>query len=272
MLIGNRAHVDAVNSKGLLISGERKETFRPQADIEVREIPEHALILLTTKAHNSAGAIESIRNLVRKDTVILVLQNGLGNEDTVRQLVGSEVKVLRGITTMAAEFLRPGEIRFWRGETIIEDDATAKKIAEILNDSGLKTTLSKKISQEIWGKLIINCVINPLTAIFRVRNREICSDTLKIVRHRIVSECIAVGKSQGMRFSAMLAQNLDKDISSYSNFSSMCQDVMKRKKTEIDFLNGRIVELGRKNNIPTPTNEMLVHMINFLEEKNGLSR
>jgi 2-dehydropantoate 2-reductase len=120
--------------------------------------------------------------------------------------------------------------------------------------------------------LVINCVINPLTAVFRVRNREICSSSLQAVRHQIVSECVAVGKNQGIEFSPRLAEIVDEEIVKYANFSSMCQDMINGKKTEIDFLNGRIVELGRKNNVPTPVNEVLVCMIKFLEEIHGFPR
>jgi 2-dehydropantoate 2-reductase len=271
-LIGNKTHVEAVNFNGLRVSGEKAETFKPKADTEIREIPERALVLLTTKAYDSTRAVEGIRRLLRKDTVILVLQNGLGNEEMVKRIVGSKVNVLRGITSMAAEFLRPGEVKYWPGETVIERVAPAEKIAEIFNACRLKTTPSDNINDEIWAKLVLNCVINPLTAILRVRNDEISADSLAPLRHQIVSECVSVAKSQGIRFPPGLAEEIDIDIARYSNFSSMCQDTIKGKKTEIDFLNGKIVELGRKNGVPTPVNETLVCMVKFLEEKHGLPR
>jgi 2-dehydropantoate 2-reductase len=272
MIVGNKAHVDAVNSNGLLISGEKKEVFRPKADTMVRGIPERTLILLTTKAQDSKNAVEGIKPLLRRDTVILILQNGLGNEEVVRQVIGKKVEILRGITAMAAEFFKPGEISLRLGTTIIEHDAAAESIAEVFNRSGLRAAISDDIGAEIWNKLIINSVINPLTAVFRVRNREICSRSLRAVRHQVVSECVAVGKTQGIAFPPNLAETVDEEIANYTNFSSMCQDIIKGKKTEIDFLNGRIVELGRKNHVPTPVNQTLVCMIKFLEERHGLPR
>lgn len=271
-LIGNEAHVDAVNSKGLSISGDTYGTFHLKADTEIREIPEKTLIILTTKAYDSAKAMEKISRLLRKDTVVLVLQNGFGNEEIVRRIVGSKVKVFRGITTMAAEFFKPGEIRFWNGETIIEQDPVAREIAGTLNAAMLKTSLSNDIDTEIWSKVVINCVINALTAVFRVRTREIVADSLAHVRHELVRECVAVGKAEGIRVPKDLEEEIDIEISNYTNFSSMCQDVMKGSRTEIDFLNGKIVELGRKNHVPTPVNETLVCLIKFLEEKNELPR
>jgi 2-dehydropantoate 2-reductase len=271
-LIGNEAHVRAVNSDGLRISGEKSGTFEPRADTRIRRIPEQALILLTTKAYDLAKAVGAIKRFLRKDTVILVLQNGLGNEDVVKSVVGSRVKVLRAITTMAAEFFRPGEIRYWQGETIIERAEAAARIAETFNDCGLKTIVCEDVNKEIWSKLVVNSVVNPLTAVFRVRNNEIRADSLKTIRHQIVKECVAVGRTQGIKFPANLAEKIDDGIANYTNFSSMCQDIIKGKKTEIDFLNGKIVELGRKNRVPTPVNQTLVCMIKFLEENHGLPR
>lgn len=271
-LIGNKAHVDAVNLKGLSISGDISKIFHLKADIKICEIPEKTLIILTTKAYDSAKAIERIKKLLKKDTVILILQNGIGNKEIVKRAASGEVRILRGLTTMAAEFFEHGKIRFWSGETIVEQSKVAEKIAGIFNECTLKTRLSNDINKELWNKLVVNCTINPLTALLRVRNYEIAVDSLKTVRYEIVKECVEVGKAEGINFPADLQKRIDKEISNYTNFSSMCQDIMKGNRTEIDFLNGKIVELGRKHHIPTPVNETLVCLIKFLEETNGISR
>ncbi len=271
-LIGNKAHMDAVNSKGLSISGDINETFYLKADTEIRGIPENTLIILTTKAHDSAKAIEETKKHLKKDTVVLVLQNGLGNEEVVKRAAGDKAKILRGVTAMAAEFFQPGKIGFWSGETIIEQNEDAEEIGEIFNQCMLETRLFNDINMEVWNKLVVNCVINPLSTLFQVRNCELVSGSLKTVRHGIVRECVKVGKAEGITFPKDLEKKVDEKISSYTNFSSMYQDVMKGKKTEIDFLNGKVVELGRKHHIPTPVNETLVCLIKFMEDKNGIPR
>lgn len=271
-LIGNRAHVEAVNSKGLMISGESDKTFRLKAYTEIRKITERTLIILTTKAYDSTTSIARMKRLLKKDTLILVLQNGLGNEERVKHASEGKAKVLRGITTMAAEFFEPGEIRFWKGETIVEQNEDAKKIMEVFSECGLKTRLSSNIEKEIWDKLIVNCVVNPLSALLRVRNCEIVTDSLKTVRYEIVRECVEVGRAEGMGFPQDFWTEIDHKISKYTNFSSMYQDVIKGKKTEIDFLNGKIVELGRKHHILTPVNKTLTSLTKFMEEKNGFSK
>ena len=271
-LIGNKAHVEAVKSKGLLVSSNINETFRLGADTQIREIPQGTLIFLTTKAYDSEKAVEEISRLLRKDTVILVLQNGLQNEEIVKRAAGYKAKVLRGITNMAAEFFKAGEITYWTGETTIEHDGVAEEIAATMNNSGLKASVSKNINNETWSKVVLNSVINPLTAIFRVKNREISTQPLAEVRHQIIQECVQVGNAEGVTFPKDLEKAIGKEISSYTNYSSMCQDIMRGKRTEIDFLNGKIVELGARHDISTPVNETLVHFIKFLEAKSEFPR
>lgn len=269
VLIGRKAHVYAINKGGLSVFGDVNDVFHVKAETEIREIQRNTLILLTTKAHETAGAIKGVKKLLRKDTVVLIIQNGLGNECVVNKIVGDKAKVLRGVTMMAAEFLEPGKIKFWNGETVIEHNEVAEDIAKVFNECDLNTRLSTDMAREIWCKLIINCVINPLTALFRVRNHEIAAETLKDVRHEIVRECVQVAKAEGVSLPNDLEKLIDKKIVNYTNFSSMCQDILRGERTEIDFLNGKIVELGRKHGIHTPINETLVNFIKFLEGRRG---
>ena len=266
-LIGNKAHVDALESNGLLVEGDVRDRFSVKAAVGVREIPPGSLILLTTKAQDMVEAVKRIKPLLKKDTVILVLQNGLKIKQLIQRLVGAEIEVVRGLALLAAEFLEPGGIRFWNGPTVIERTKTGEEIAALLRESGIKVTVTEEMEKEEWSKLIVNCVINPLTAILRVRNNEIEADSLKAIRHRIVEECVRVGNAEGMSFEPGLRADIDRKIRGYSNFSSMCQDIIKGKKTEIEFLNGKIVELGKKHGILTPVNETLVSLIKFMEAK-----
>ncbi len=123
------------------------------------------------------------------------------------------------------------------------------------------------MQEELWKKLIVNCIINPLTSILQVRNNEIMADSLREIRHSIIQECIAVGQAEGIGFQSNLEECIERKIAGYTNYSSMYQDIVKRKKTEIDFLNGKVVELGKKHGIPMPVNESLVGLIKFLEAR-----
>lgn len=266
-LIGRKTHVDAINSHGLMTKGHLTGKFPVKAETKINEILPNSLIILTTKAQDSAEAVSGIKHLLKPNTVILVLQNGLKIKKQIQRVVGDKIEIVRGLTLMAAEFLEPGKISFWNGQTIIEHTKTGQKIATLFRKSGLMATIAKDITKEEWTKLIINCVINPLTAILRIRNNELAIDCLKQTRHNVVEECIEVGEAEGASFDPELKKHVDQRVSSYTNFSSMYQDIVKGKKTEIDFLNGTIVELGKKHGIPTPVNEALVGLIEFLEVK-----
>ena len=123
------------------------------------------------------------------------------------------------------------------------------------------------IKKDVWKKLTINCVINPLTAILQVRDYQIVVPELYKLRDVIVQECSEVARAEGIEFEEGLRKAIDKEISGLGNYSSMQQDLMKGRETEIDFLNGKIVEIGKKHGIQTPITETLVALIKFLEKK-----
>ena len=264
-LIGNKAHVDAINLSGLILEGDVAGKFSVKTQTSVKEVPPGSLILLTTKAQDLAKAVTSVKHLLKEDTVILVLQNGIGVKELVHKTVKSEIKIVRGLILMAAEFFEPGKITLWNGKIIVEGTEIGEEIAELFRESGLKTQVSNDILREEWNKLVVNCVVNPLTAILKVRDNEIAADNLKEIRHKIVEECVRVGKAEGISFKPFLEREIDHMILGYTNYSSMYQDIFKRKKTEIDFLNGMIVKLGKEHGIPTSVNETLVGLIKFLE-------
>jgi 2-dehydropantoate 2-reductase len=264
-LIGNKAHVDAVNSNRLILEGDFAGRFSLKAETSIKEISPNSLILLTTKAYDLTRTIADLKHILKDDTVILVLQNGIQIKELAQETAKNEIQVVRGLILMAAEFFEPGKIRLWNGEIIVERSEIGEKITELFHESELKTRVSEYILFEEWNKLVVNCVINPLTAILRVRNNEITSDNLKEIRHKIVEECVQVGKAEGIRFKPDLEREINRKILSYTNYSSMYQDIFKRKETEIDFLNGIIVKLGKKHGIPTSANETMVGLIKFME-------
>jgi 2-dehydropantoate 2-reductase len=266
-LIGTRAHVDAINSHGLMINGHIEGKFQLKGETRISGVPGNSLIVLATKAQDAVKTVTKSKPLLKNDTVFLVLQNGLKIKELIQEAIGDQVEVVRGLVLMAAEFFEPGKITFWDGPTIIERTKTGEKIQALFKKSGLKTRLTADIKKEEWSKLVVNCVINPLTAVLRVRNNEIDAPRLKEIRHRIVEECSLVAEAEGIHFEHGLETEIDCKIKGYTNYSSMYQDLVKGNRTEISFLNAKIVELGRKHGIRTPVNETLVGLIRFLEAK-----
>ncbi|TFH14939.1 ketopantoate reductase family protein [Candidatus Bathyarchaeota archaeon] len=267
-LVGRRAHVDEINEKGLRVSGIVEDCAKVNAITRLETVPSNCLLIITTKAYDLVEAVESTYHLYHDDTTILLLQNGLGNEEIVRKITGPNTEVVRALASMGVEYLNSGYIGVkYTGETILPDTNTGRRIAQLFTSCGLCIHLSNRMNIEIWRKLVMNCVINPLTAVFRVPNDEIISDTLKDVREGIVDECIRVAEKEGVVFDSDLIGVITDAAAKYRNYSSMCQDVIKGKRTEIEFLNGKISELGRKHGVATPVNDTVSAMIRFLEEK-----
>jgi len=177
---------------------------------------------------------------------------------------------LRAITYIAGEFFKPGEIRCWLNKkTVLPATKTGKKIAKIFKEAGLEIKLTKNLKKEMWKKLIVNSFIGPLTALFKVRNHQIAKKELKKVSQRIIREGLKVAQAEGIKFGKNFEKKIIAKLSTYTNYSSMCQDVLKGKKTEIDFLNGKIIELAKKHHLETPANELIYYLIKFLEEKSN---
>lgn len=271
LLIDNIEIVDKINTKGITLITDVEKKFNPTAQTNLDEIRPITLIILTTKAYQTESAIKSIKSLLLTDTIILILQNGLGNEDIVKNIIKHKAEVIRGIINSGAWEIRPGCFNLILRETVFEPTNTSNAISQIFNESGLPTRTSQNFIFELWQKLTLNCVLNPLTAILRVRNNQISIPILKSLRHQIIEECKKVSEAEGVKLPHNLSEIIYIAIQNYTNFSSMYHDIINGNKTEIDFLNGRIVEIGKKYNIPTPYNEVLYNIIKFMEMKNGNS-
>jgi len=265
-LIGRKYHVTAIKEKGLVLSGVVKKRIATNlsADTKVRRIPEKTLLLLTVKAHETKKAIRQLQKLLHDDTTILCIQNGLGSEDIVKRYTSS--KVLRAITHIGAEWEGPGKIRINSlNKTYIEKDG--EEIATLFSDAGLPTVVPEDFRKHLWEKLIINCVLNGLGTILGVRNNKLVSASLDPVKKQIVTECIAVAAKEGVKVDPNILKAIDGFLPKSVNMNSTLQDLQRHKRTEIDFLNGAVVRLGKKYHVPTPVNEAVCSIIHFLEEK-----
>ena len=242
-------------------------TYKLKAITKIKKIEDNTLVLLTTKVYDSKKAVWGIRNLIKKDTIILCLQNGLYSENIVKEVVGDKCLVLRGISNIGAAFLKPGTIQYnTTSYTAIEKSILSKDLVNELKKYGLDSYVSENIKQDEWKKLIINCLINPISAILRKKNNAIADENLNPLKKMIADECLKVAERDGIKFDIDFVKMVNKMIKDSKNISSMQQDILKGKKTEIDYLNGAVVELGRKYKIKCPVNEGLVMIIKRMEK------
>ena len=267
-LVARRDHADRIARDGVRITGLEEATYRVRAVTEIDAIERDTVILLTTKVTGSAAALAPIVDLLRPDTTIVCLQNGLHSEDIVTRAIEGRCLVVRGITHFGAIFAAPGVVALKAtGYTLLAPSARSRDIAETLTRSRLDGRVSDAMKQEIWRKLIFNCVVNPLTAIGRMEVGRISEERLDPVKALIVDECLDVARREGVTFDVDFVRVVNDTFRPSRNLSSMHQDLLKGKPTEIDHLNGAVVDLGKTLGIPCPVNEALVTMIKALEKQ-----
>ena len=265
-LVGRLAHVAAINSLGLRIEGRESRTVRVRAATAIETIDPDTLIVLTTKVPDSAAALALVASLVRDDTTILCLQNGLGSERVARAALGDRGVVLRGISQFGAIFRGPGLIQFMApGYTLIEDHERSARIAGVFTNAGLDGRVSRNIAADVWHKLVINCVVNPITTILGCDVGGIVNPQLDPLKQLVIDECLAVAAMQGVTLEPGLLTEIDDRFRPSHNINSTLQDLRRGRATEIDYLNGAVAALGARSGVNCPVNAALTSIIKARE-------
>ena len=265
-LVARADHVRAITANGLRIEGIEEKTVRVRAATEIEHIGPNTLILLTTKLTASGAALEPIAPLVRDDTTVIALQNGLNSDQIARDALRGSGVVLRAITQFGAIFERPGTIQYMAaGYTLLEDHERSSYIAAVLNAGGLDCRISPDIRTEVWRKLVFNCVVNPITTITRGKVGTIVDPHLNRLKQLIIDECVAVAAAEGILLETDLLAEINATYAGSPNIVSMQQDLLRGRPTEIDYLNGAVVELGAKYGLDCPVNSALTNIIKGME-------
>lgn len=266
-VIARGAHTDAIERDGLRVVGREAFVARVHAKTTIDRIEPDTLVLLTTKVNGNRAAADALARLVRPDTVILCVQNGLHGERIVKSIVGDRCVVLRAITQFGAIFAGPGLVDLKVvGYTLVERHERSRAIAELLTASGLDGRVSDAIDVDVWRKLIFNCVINPITSILGSEVGGIADPRLDPLKRLVIDECLAVARADGVTFELDFLQALRDVFGPSRNIASMRQDLINRKPTEIDHINGAVVELGRQRGLACPVNAALVAIIKAMEQ------
>ncbi|MEY2504516.1 MAG: 2-dehydropantoate 2-reductase [Verrucomicrobiota bacterium] len=268
ILVGRADHVAAINEQGLRIEGIEPQVVRIRATTAIEQIGANALVLLTTKVPGSANALASIAPLVRPDTTIVCLQNGLDSEVLARRTLDNRGVVLRGITQFGAIFTRPGVIHYMApGYTLLEQHSRSQGIACVFTAAGLAGRISSDIARDIWHKLIFNCVVNPITAILGCEVGGIAAPGLDRLKELVIGECVAVARTQELTFQVDFLREISEVFGPSHNIASMLQDLRRGHATEIDYLNGAVAAVGAEQGVPCPVNQALAAIIKAMETK-----
>jgi len=269
-LISRKPHVDAIRRNGLTIEDKTKLNVKVGAEESIDKIRTQTdLLILTVKSYDTETAIKEAMSIISDITIVLSLQNGLDNIDKIKKFVYGK-NIIAGVTTHGAFFSKPGLIRHTGiGKTKLGElngDKTERllNIKSIFNESGIKTTISTDIFKEIWIKTIVNSSINPPTSIFNCKNGYLLENpVLEKIVEKICKESMNIANAYGisLSYSAMIRKTKEVILDTAENFSSMLQSIQKGKKTEIDSINGKLVELGKKFGIEPLLNEILVYSV-----------
>lgn len=268
-----KAHVDRINQNGLTVEREgQKRTIHPHAITDPGKISDVDLVIVFVKSTQTAIAAKTAASMVRRDGLVLTLQNGMGNADHLGQALAPG-QVLAGTTSHGATLLGPGHIRHAGiGPTVIgpwlKDDLTpAGQVAEVLSQAGIETDVTANVHALVWHKLFINVGINAITALTGIKNGQILDlAATRQLSQKAVEEALDVARAKGITIEDKVVDHVFTVAeATAANRSSMGQDVDNRRMTEINAINGAVVHEGRQLGVATPVNETLTALVQTLE-------
>lgn len=269
--------VDAINSRGLLIDDKtgNSETIKIRATTNPASVGPVDLVLVFVKCYHTEAAVRGAAALFGPETVVLSLQNGWGNGPRIANIVGKD-RLLLGVCYHSATVLGPGHVQHGgRGMTFLgELDGTASEraqhVAAVLNQAGIECTATPAVLKEIWSKLALNACTLPTSALLRFYAPELVRhESMLDLMKALLREVVAVAQAQ------KIPLEFDERWQSITGLlercapnakSSMFQDVEKGRRTEIDVINGAVMEEGRHHSIATPYNDAMAWMVRSLEE------
>ncbi len=263
-------HIDAINNKGLGVEVEGATRFvKIRAEYNIDPTNKSDLIIIFVKSTQTSKAAEIAKKLMGDNTLVMTLQNGMGNADTIAEIIDPN-KVVAGTTAHGATMIGPGLVRHaGKGPTIIgmwsgKSNTDLENIVNMFNKAGIATEAVNDIKPIVWKKLIINVGINAITALTGIKNGEILDleETRNLVI-QAVNEAVSIAELQGINLPKNMPEQVFKVAeATKANRSSMGQDIDNKRQTEIDAINGAIVKLAEASgDIEVPVNKTLTALI-----------
>ena len=269
-----KEHVDTIKSKGLKMVGFGGDRYiKVRVSDNPAELSPVDVVFVQCKAASTVEAIKNARPIIDENTVVISFQNGLGNEETIAEIIGEE-KVLGGLTAQAGNIEGPGIVRnhadlpSWIGELSGGQSERVTKLCRIFTDNGIPTDPSQNIRKRIWNKLFANLAVSPMSGITNLQIRDLfAKDDAQQLAFAIIDEALKVARAEGFDIGQAESREVLLKIiaSDQANKSSLCVDILNKRKTEIDFINGSVVRLGEKHAIPTPLNQAMVALVKTIE-------
>jgi 2-dehydropantoate 2-reductase len=276
LLDGWEAHVASISAYGLRVTDEDgTRTIRVPAALFPAADDPADLVIVFAKATATAAVAAAAAGAIGAGTLVLTLQNGLGNIEALLARVPRE-RLLAGTTTLGTELVGPGHIRaLGTGDTVLgalTPDAApqAERIVAALSSAGLSARASADVMAVIWEKVAFNCVMNslctiasiPVSALAQYRGFDSLAQT-------IVGEVVAVAAAEGVTVDPVAALAVMKaqfdPAASGSHLASTLQDLLNGRPTEIAHLNGAVASRAVSHGLVAPANSLITSLVELLE-------
>ena len=270
VLIARRQHVAAISRDGLrLETTSFDERVHLAASVEASAVRGAQLVLFCVKSTDTESAGALVRPHLAPDALVLTLQNGVDNAERLRTVLPQHA-VAAAVVYVATEMAGPGHVKHHgRGELVIEPSSASEAVAQALIAAGVPTEISGNVRGALWAKLVLNCAYNAVSAIAQLPyGKTVAGEGVKDVMRDVVAECLAVAQAEGVQLQGDVEASVANLAGSMpSQSSSTAQDLARGKRTEIDYLNGLIVQRGEALGIATPANRVLWALVKLIESK-----
>jgi 2-dehydropantoate 2-reductase len=274
----DRRKVAAIRESGLTVTTKEEEKTVPVGITErTDDVGPVDLVFFSVKSYATLAAARSLPPLIGDGTLVMSIQNGMGNVEKIASVVGSE-RVVGGITAHSFQMLGPDHVRYVGGAGHLhigkidsDNNSRGDEIAEILRGAGIEVEVNDNILDFIWYKLLVNTPINAIAAITRLKNGELAeNERVRRLMRLVADEALAVARAENVQI-LMEGHPVDTCLAALraasENKASMLQDVEAERRTEIDAINGAIVERAAKLGCPTPVNQTLVDLVKIIESR-----
>jgi len=286
-LLGRMPHLDVVlldyradraeriNEQGVIIEAPTdRYTVPVSCTANAQELSTTDLVIIFTKAYDTATAAEHCAPVVGPGTAVLTLQNGLGNYQVLQEHLPTE-QVLAGTTSSGATLLDVGYVRqAGLGQTVLGsptgNQALANGAVELLKSAGLEVAITTDVDALLWRKVLINCAINPLTALTQRRNGELLeSAALRNLAGQVAEEVYRVGQAAGINWGELDPRREVEKVcrATATNQSSMLQDVLAGRRTEVEYITGAVAHAAERHATAAPLCQCLTALIEGLTQQ-----
>jgi 2-dehydropantoate 2-reductase len=267
----NRDAVEDIQKNGLtIVKGETSKTIKPAISSSPDILNDSDIIFLFVKSYSTAGALTDISKSIKSDSLIVSLQNGLGNVEEIRKIIDAE-RIIYGATTVGASKSSHSTV-ISGGAGVINigcsEQGHLMKVHHLLNNAGFSSYTSDDPDYIIWHKAVINAGINPIAAILNISNGGILSDKYASeLQEKIIKEAVDAAAANSIKLDYTEILNTTRDVcdKTSSNICSMLQDLRNGRKTEIESINGKLIEYGDSKGLSLTYNRSLFLLIKSME-------